>query len=117
MRVAVLGVLQDAAAHDWESLAARLVCDNTTTEARRTEKLFTAFAEARGRLRLDPEGRSTKHTHGLDAPPGGNLEIAQVLVDPEEANDWEARFAVDITASREAGRVMLRLETVAPIGT
>ncbi|MFM8334250.1 MAG: DUF3516 domain-containing protein, partial [Opitutaceae bacterium] len=116
VRVAVLGVLQDAAAHDWEALAARLVCDNATAEARRAEKLFTAFAEARGRLRLDPEGRSTKHTHGLDEAPGKDWEIAQVLVDPEEANDWEARFTVDITASREAARVMLKLETVAPIG-
>ncbi|MFM9032021.1 MAG: DUF3516 domain-containing protein, partial [Opitutaceae bacterium] len=117
VRVAVLGVLQDAAAQDWESLAARLVGDHATAEARRAEKLFTAFAEARGRLRLDPEGRSTKHTHGLDEPPGRNLEIAQVLVDAEGASDWEARFTVDITASRESGRVMLKLETVTPIGS
>jgi len=39
-----------------------------------------------------------------------------VLVDPEEANDWEARFTVDINASRASGRVVLALGSVAPIG-
>lgn len=116
VRVAVLGVLQDAAAHDWESLAARLHSENAAAEARRTEKLFLAFEEARGRLRLDPEGRSSKHTHGLEESAGRDLEIAQVLVDPEESNDWEARFRVDIAASRAAGRVILTLENVAPVG-
>ena len=116
VRVAVLGVLQDAAAHDWESLAARVHSENTAAEARRAESLFTKFEEARGRIRLDPEGRSTKHTHGLDEAPGRDLEIAQVLVDPEESNDWEARFRVDLAASRSAGRVVLALESVAPIG-
>jgi len=116
VRVAVLGVLQDAAARDWESLTARLRSDNPAIEARRAETLFTGFEDARGRLRLDPEGRSTKHTHGLDGEPGRDLEIAQVLVDPEEANDWEARFTVDINASRASGRVVLALGSVAPIG-
>jgi len=44
------------------------------------------------------------------------LGLAQVLVDPEEANDWEARFTIDLAASRRTGRVVLKLDSVGAIG-
>ncbi len=115
-RVAVLGVLQDAAARDWEAVADRLGAAEDPAAARRAETLFGAYFDARGRLRLDPEGRSTKHTHWLEEEPGRSLGLAQVLVDPQEANDWEARFTIDLTASRRTGRVALKLDSVGAIG-
>ena len=42
--------------------------------------------------------------------------MAQVLVDPEEANDWELVFTVDLNASRAAQGVVLRLGELRPIG-
>lgn len=115
-RVAVLGVLQDAAARDWEAVADRLGAAEDPAAARRAETLFGAYFDARGRLRLDPEGRSTKHTHWLEEEPERSLGLAQVLVDPEEANDWEARFTIDLAASRRTGRVVLKLDSVGAIG-
>lgn len=42
--------------------------------------------------------------------------MAQVLVDPDGNNDWEARFTVLLEASRTEARAVVRFDTVAPIG-
>jgi superfamily II RNA helicase len=121
-RVAIHLVLQDAAARDWEACAARVlpaevIDEVVATEARRLEKLFAAHAEARDRFRLDPAGRAAEHTHFDEAEPGAaEWRVAQVLVDPEEANDWEAGFVLDLSATRASGRVELRLVAVGEIG-
>ena len=71
----------------------------------------------RDRFRLDPAGRAAEHTHFDEAEFGAaEWRVAQVLVDPEEVNDWEARFVLDLAATRASGRVELRLETVAEVG-
>ncbi len=122
-RVAIHLVLQDAAAQEWEAAAARVLppeaADETVAaEAKRLEKLFAAHAGARGRFRLDPAGRAAANTHFDEAEPGANeWRIAQVLVDAEEANDWEARFILSLPETRTAGRVVLRLEAVAAVGS
>jgi hypothetical protein len=86
--------------------------------------VFAAYGEARGRFRLDPEGRSAKHTHfGVIVTDGivataavGEMEVAQVLVDAEGANDWEVVFGVAIAASRAESRAVVRLVAVRAIG-
>jgi hypothetical protein len=112
VRTTVLGFLQDIAARDWEAAAARV---GTPVEARKLETAFGAYFDARGRLRLDPEGRSAKHTH-WDESDAKEWRIAQVLVDPEEQNDWEAVFTVSLEASRIESRAALRFDGVGPIG-
>jgi superfamily II RNA helicase len=116
VRTAVLGFLQDVAAHDWEAAAARLQFDGeAATEARQIEKAFTAYFETRGRFRLDPEGRAAANTHFIDdADP---WEIAQVLIDPEGANDWEAVFTLSLADSRAAAAPVLRFDSVHAIGS
>lgn len=121
-RVAIHLVLQDAAARDWEACAARVSPaeasdEQVAVEAKRLEKLFAAHAEAREFFRLDPAGRASANTHFDEAEPGAEeWRIAQVLVDPQDANDWEARFVLSLPATRAAGRVVLRLEAVAEVG-
>jgi hypothetical protein len=44
-----------------------------------------------------------------DGQPWPTDRLQQMLVDPEEHNDWVAEFAVDLTRSREIGEPMLRL--------
>ena len=122
VRVAIHLVLQDTASAEWEAAATRVLLDDAgadelSTEARKLEKSFTAHAEARGRFRLDPAGRAAANTHWVEAEPGAALwRVAQVLCDTTEANDWEARFTVDIEATRRAGRVALRFEGVSEVG-
>ena len=130
VRVGVLGFLQDVAARDWEAARLRLaapattVTDETVTlvESRRIEKEFQPYFDARGRFRLDPEGRALKHTHFITtsdarAEAGENLAVAQILADPEASNDWEARFEVLLDCSRRENRVVLQFLTVQPVGT
>ena len=84
---------------------------------RQLEALFAPYFEARGRFRLDPAGRAAGHTHWVEENrERGELTVAQVLVDPEDANDWELVFTVDLTASRAAQGVVLRLGELRPIG-
>ncbi len=147
IRTAVLGFLQDVAARDWEAAAARLALSSAgvppasdqsagetpappgtsapdtggrrsvvaESEARRIEKTFLPYFEARGRFRLDPEGRAAVNTHFIDdADP---WEIAQVLIDPEGANDWEVVFTLSLVDSRAASTPVLRFESVHAIGS
>ncbi|MEO0054462.1 MAG: hypothetical protein RLZZ50_409, partial [Verrucomicrobiota bacterium] len=123
IRIAIHLFLQDAASRDWEAAAARVLPDaasdeSVATEAKRLEKLFAAHAAARGRFRLDPAGRAAQHTHFDEAQPAAaEWRVAQILVDPEEANDWEARFILDLAATRASNRPALRLDIVAEAGT
>jgi len=129
VRTAILGFLQDVAARDWEGAAARLAgggasapaegkADATANaEARRIEAAFTAYAGARGRFRLDPEGRAGKHTYWSENSPTGEWAVAQMLVDAEARNDWEARFLVLLTPSRAEQRAVLHFVGAGPVGS
>ncbi len=112
VRAAVFAFLQEVAARDWESAAARL----PGADAAALEAAFAVHAAARGRLRLDPAGRAAANSHWSEAPEADELRLAQVLVDADDANDWEARFVVVLAASRAEGRPVVRFESVAPVG-
>ena len=124
VRTTLFGFLQEVAARDWEGAAQRLGSGEAggagdgaplSPEAKRADAAFSAYFAARERFRLDPEGRSAKHTHWIE---DGRTEwqVAQVLVDAQERNDWEARFTVLLADSRAQNRAVLRFDGVAPIG-
>jgi hypothetical protein len=123
VRIAILGFLQDVAARDWEAARVRLLSENAPAtdemvnlaETRRLEKAFAPYFEARTRFRLDPEGRSAKHTHFL-TDDSKSWSIAQVMADIEEQNDWEARFTVSLDKSRAENRAVVEFIEVKPIG-
>lgn len=125
VRTAIFGFLQDVAGREWESAVTRLAQgvasaseqgELLSPEGKRIEKAFGAYVEARGRFRLDPEGRSAKHTHWDETPQAGIWRVAQVLIDSEGGNDWEARFAVSLAQSRAENRAVVTFEAVVPIG-
>ena len=129
VRTAILGFLQDIATGDAEAARLRFApaelkaTDEAAAlvEVRRIEKEFTAYFDARTRFRLDPEGRSAKHTHfdeqGPEDDAGGKTWlVAQILADPEENNDWEARFSVSLNASRAENRAAVNFLEIKPVG-
>ena len=73
--------------------------------------LDTYFADHE-RIRLDPEARAAKHTRVSEEDPRKWI-VEQLLVDPEELNDWMLRIAVDLDRCDAAGAVILRLESLA----
>jgi superfamily II RNA helicase len=127
VRTTVLGFLQDVAARDWSGAASRLLTGEAVSaaegellspDARRIEAAFRAYFESRTRFRLDPEGRAAKHTHwDSDAPGAAEWHLAQVLVDADEQNDWEATFRVALAESRAAARAVVYFDSVQPIGS
>lgn len=93
-------------------------------EYEKIRNVFKQYGEARGRFRLDPEGRAAKHTHfGAIVSEGeiataavGEMEVSHVLVDADGANDWEAVFGASMAASRAENRAIVRLIIVRLIG-
>jgi hypothetical protein len=77
--------------------------------AERLRTALDAFRVEHASLRLDPEARNQRHTYVQTARDGDSWLVQQMLIDPEEHNDWVAEFEVDITASRDSGRPVLRL--------
>jgi len=61
-------------------------------------------------FRLDAEGRNARHTYVLPAGDKRTWRIQQMLVDPEDYNDWVAEFQVDLEASRQAAAPVLALQ-------
>jgi hypothetical protein len=125
IRTTLFGFLQDVAVREWESAASRLATgaaaapvenEPLSPEARRIAAAFEPYFEARTRFRLDPEGRSSKHTHWDESGDRAVISIAQVLVDAGEHNDWEVAFTVSLPESRAANRAVVKFESVRPIG-
>jgi hypothetical protein len=124
VRTAIFGFLQDIGAREWDSALSRLQSgvvepggETVSPEGRKLEAAFTPYFEAHGRFRLDPEGRSAKHTHWDESAEPGTWRIAQVLIDGDDQNDWEARFVVSLADSRAQNRAVVTFEAVSPIGT
>ncbi len=132
VRTAIFGFLQDVAAREFDSALSRLRTgeaaapadhDPISPDARKLEAAFAAYFDARTRFRLDPEGRSAKHTHWSEdnaapaADGGKEWLVAQVLIDAEEQNDWEATFTISLAESRAQNRAVLSFSGVGPIGT
>ena len=126
IRATLLGFLQDIAAGDADAARQRLLSSTSVPadeaaalpETRRIEKEFTAYFDQRRRFRLDPEGRAVKHTYFEEIDSSiRTLSVAQNLVDVDGANDWEARFTVDLEKSRTENRVVMNFIDVRPIGS
>jgi hypothetical protein len=43
-------------------------------------------------------------------------QVAQVLVDKDELNDWEVRFTVSLAESRAQARAVVRFDDAVAIG-
>ncbi len=116
VRTEILTWLQDAVR--WDAGGRRPAeADDVEAKARAADlKTFGAYFDARGRCRLDPEGRAAKHTHWVETEAGaGEWTVAQMLVDAEGRNDWEAVFSVLLAASRAENRAVVRLVAVRPL--
>jgi superfamily II RNA helicase len=78
-----------------------------TTE--RLQKALDAYHAEHERICLDPNARNIRHTYVLPAEDKRTWRVQQMLVDPEEHNDWVAEFEVDLGRSRETSEPVLRL--------
>jgi len=99
---------------DHEGALAALDAPRDGTEARSwtpddLKTSLEAYLVEHGPVRFDPEARNLRHTHVSEVEERGAWRIEQMLVDPDMHNDWVAEFEVELGASREAARPVLRL--------
>jgi superfamily II RNA helicase len=61
---------------------------------------------------LDPNARNVRHTYVVPSEDKKYWRVQQMLVDPEEFNDWVAEFEIDLNASRAAGEPIIKLRRI-----
>ena len=81
------------------------------TPERFKQTLEAYFAEHE-RICLDPNARNLRHTYVVPSEDQRTWRVQQMLVDPEEHNDWVAEFEVDLNQSRQRGEPFLRLRRI-----
>ena len=78
----------------------------------RLRLVFDEYHAEHQHLCLDPNARNIRHTYVQPAEDKKSWRVQQMLVDPDEHNDWVAEFDVDLTESRKLGEPFLRLRRI-----
>jgi hypothetical protein len=86
-------------------------------DAERLRAAHDAYRADHAALRLDPEARNLRHTHLAKPEEEGAWIVQQVLVDPDEHDDWMAEFEVDLEKSRARSEPVMRLRRISPTAT
>lgn len=106
---AVFAVLRAISRKDY-ALALTMVEPGEWTRERLEVELSGFWAE-HAAIRLDPKARASENTRITPASER-SWRVLQIIMDPEDANDWALQFAVDLDRSRAAGRAVLDLVAV-----
>jgi superfamily II DNA or RNA helicase len=80
--------------------------------ADRLRAAMEAYELEHERICLDPNARNARHTYVTPSDDQKSWRVQQMLVDPEEDNDWVAEFEVDLAQSRALGEPFLRLRRI-----
>jgi superfamily II RNA helicase len=83
--------------------------------AGRLREALEAYHAEHERLCLDPNARNLRHTYVTPSEDKKSWRVQQMLIDPEELNDWVAEFEVDLPQSRAANEPILRLSKIGPL--
>jgi hypothetical protein len=86
--------------------------DGQLWTADRLRAAVEAYELEHERICLDPNARNARHTYVIPSDDQKSWRVQQMLVDPEEANDWVAEFEVDLAQSRALGEPFLQLRRI-----
>jgi hypothetical protein len=75
----------------------------------RLQQALDEFHVEHERICLDPNARNVRHTYVTPSDDKKSWRVQQMLVDPDEHNDWVAEFDVDLAESRTLGEPWLQL--------
>ena len=78
----------------------------------RLEQAIEAYQVDHKYICLDPNARNLRHTYVVPAEDKRTWRVQQMLVDPEENNDWVAEFEVDLATARQLGEPALKLRRI-----
>ncbi|MGA2750108.1 MAG: DUF3516 domain-containing protein [Verrucomicrobiota bacterium] len=105
LRGLVIGDFEQAIAH----LNSPLDMDGQPWTAERLQQTLEGHHVEHERIRLDPDARNARHTFVAPSEDKRTWRVQQMLVDPQEHNDWVAEFEVDLAASRQSGEPSVSL--------
>ena len=83
--------------------------DETPWTADALRRALDGYYAEHQRICLDPAARNLRHTYVTVADDKLTWRVQQMIVDPEEHNDWVAEFRVSLADSRTAREPVLRL--------
>ena len=113
IRVRIFTFLRAWADGDFDSaLDATVAPDQAEPEswsAVRLQQALAAFQVEHRYICLDPNARNLRHTYVTPSQDKRSWRVQQMLVDPDEHNDWVADFEVDLSESRARGEPVIRL--------
>jgi len=106
IRNQVFSFLRGLVNEDYEQALTHLSSPNDLqgqpwTPARLNALLESYYADHE-RICLDPNARNVRHTYVIPSEDKKTWRVQQMLVDPQEHNDWAAEFEVDLAESRKA---------------
>jgi hypothetical protein len=81
----------------------------------RLRAAFESYHAEHEYLCLDPNARNLRHTYVTVSDDKKSWRVQQMLVDPQEMNDWVAEFEVNLADSRSAGEPVMRLKKIGPL--
>ena len=105
--------LRALASRDYEVAAEMVEGEDEAWTAERLELALRPFYAEHAKIRTDPAARSPANTIVEASDDGGGWRVRQVIVDPEDDNDWMLECAVDLQRSRTAGRPVIVLRRIA----
>ncbi len=121
IRTAIFTFLRALASEDFEAAlpianALPPAEDETPWTADAFRRALDAYYADHQRISLDPAARNIRHTYVTVADDRQSWRVQQMLVDPEEHNDWVAEFRIDLAQSRVAREPALRLVRLGSLG-
>jgi len=111
LRSLVIGELESAFA----SLTSPQDGDGQAWTVERLQMALDDYHAGHQHLCLDPNARNARHTYVVPAEDKKSWRVQQMLVDPEEHNDWVAEFEVDLVESRKLGEPAMRLRRISAL--
>src|SRR5437879_1554563 len=75
----------------------------------RVRQILDAYHNEHQQICLDPNARNLRHTYVTPSEDKRTWRVQQMLIDPEEHNDWVAEFEVDLAESRRRSEPILTL--------
>jgi superfamily II RNA helicase len=120
IRTRIFSFLRAAVNQDYEAALENLASADRPGETEpwtplRLKEAFERFYLEHQRICLDPNARNQRHTYVVPSEDKKAWRVEQVLVDPEDHNDWIARFEINLGESRAAKEPRLRLSYVGAI--
>jgi hypothetical protein len=110
VRNEIYRLLRALAARDYEAAAEIVAGGETVWKPGELDKALAPFHAEHAYIRIDPEARSPKNT--MITPGDTAWEVKQIILDPEEDNDWMLEVTIDLERSREAVRPVLHLRRI-----